>query len=355
MTIKNLFTAFNHRESYKSHQRITSGHINATYKVTAVSGNAYILQELNSSIFKNIEKLLKNKVAISKHLKIKDTLEVAEYFMATDGLYYFLGPQNTYWTLCVFIKDSTTFLITKDEEMARQAGIAIGRFHKSTADFNADTLYEILPNFHDVSFRLKQFESALKNCSDELRLETMELIEIVQNNKYEALELLSIKNSGEIPIRVTHNDAKLSNLIFHKKTLEAIALIDFDTVMPGIIHFDIGDAVRSIGSTALEDEPDLVKVDFNLDYYRAFIVGFVSEMGNKLSKTEINYLPFSANYIVYIQGVRFLGDYLNGNTYYKINYPKHNLVRAKNQFKLLQVLNKNLKEIKAITYNAFNF
>ncbi|MCK5777096.1 MAG: aminoglycoside phosphotransferase family protein, partial [Bacteroidales bacterium] len=202
-------------------------------------------------------------------------------------------------------------------------------------DFPVDDIYEIIKDFHKMSFRYKQFDEALKGASEERKETAAEWIQQVLESREEMQELERLNDSGDIPSRVTHNDTKLSNILFDKND-KALCIIDLDTLMPGIVHYDFGDSIRTICSAVSEDESDLDLVQFNLDYYKAYKKGFLIELGDIISKKEIELLPLAAKTITFIMGLRILTDYLNGDVYYNINYPEHNLHRASNQLTLVK-------------------
>ena len=233
--------------------------------------------------------------------------------------------------------------------MARQAGVLLGDFHKSMETYDSTSFYEVIPNFHNLSYRTKQFHDALERADKSSINEVQDQINMVQLLSADAEHLDTLKSTGKIPLRVTHNDAKLSNMLFDKTAIKAVAMIDFDTVMSGIIHYDIGDAIRSICSVASEDEVEVSKIDFNIDYYRAFMEGFLPIISSSLSEIEKQTLPLSIKYMLYEQSLRFLTDHINGNIYYKVDYPEHNLVRTKNQLKLLQIVGDKFNTIETIT------
>lgn len=228
--------------------------------------------------------------------------------------------------------------------MAYEGGKLFGEFLNLTDDFDAKKLIEVIPNFHDMSFRYSQFQLALQSSSKERLLQAAECIDFVTELKEEMHILQNLKESGEIKLRVTHNDTKISNALFTKDN-KGLCVIDTDTVMPGIVHYDFGDAIRTICNTAAEDEINLDLVEFNLVYYKAYTKGFLEKIKDSLTPLEIKYLPLGAKTMIFIMALRFLTDYLNNDIYYKIKYPEHNLNRAKNQFKLIHSFAKKYDEV----------
>ena len=277
-----------------------------------------------------------------KHLSHKkQKRRILKFFKTNTGASYYRGNEGNYWNLMQFIDKSVTHMTVPNKDVAYEGGRLLGQFLTLTNDFDASTLTEVIPNFHDMSFRYSEFDEALKIVSDERRERAKPYIDLVQNAKDEMHILGRLKESGEIKMRVTHNDTKISNVLFNKKE-KGLCLIDLDTVMPGIVHYDFGDAIRTSCNTAAEDETNLDLVEFNLDYYNAFTKGFLKKMKKFLTPLEIEYLPLGAKTMIFIIGLRFLTDYLKGDIYFKVKYPEHNLDRAKNQFKLMQSLSEKL-------------
>ena len=258
---------------------------------------------------------------------------------------YHQDKDGNYWNLMYFIDKSVTHEIVTSEEIAYEGGRLLGQFLTLTSDFDASKLVEVIPKFHDMSFRYRQFEDAVKIASLERLERAKNYIKLVADLKEEMHIIQNLKESGEIKLRVTHNDTKISNALFNKKN-KGLCLIDTDTVMPGVVHYDFGDAIRTICNTAAEDETNLELVEFNLDYYKAYKKGFLKKMKSSLSPVELRYLPLSAKTMIFIMALRFLTDYLNNDIYYKTKYPEHNLDRSKNQFKLIQSFSERIKQLK---------
>ena len=310
------------------------------------------MQRINHGVFKDVPGLIETKVVVSSHMqeklkglpKKKQKRRVLAFAKTKEGASYFQGEEGNYWNLMYDIDKSVTFETVDNEEIAYEGGRLIGQFLTLTSDFDASKLIEVIPKFHDMSFRYQQFEDALDGASKERLEEANSYIEKVAHLKEEMHILQKLKESGEIKLRVTHNDTKISNVLFNKKN-KGLCVIDTDTVMPGIVHYDFGDAIRTICNSAAEDETNLDLVTFNTDYYKAYTKGFLKKMKSSLSPLELKYLPLGAKTMIFIMALRFLTDFLNGDVYYKIKYPAHNIDRAKNQFKLLDSLNDQINEI----------
>lgn len=349
--LKQVFGQFDHKSEYESFKELASGHINDTYLIQTKKKPYFVLQRINHGVFKDVPGLIENKVAISRHIqeKLKGLPEkkqkrrVLAFAKTKDGASYYQGAEGNYWNLMYFINKSVTFETVKSKEIAYEGGRLIGQFLTLTSDFDASKLTEVIPKFHDMSFRYSQFEDALKVASNERLKVAQPYVEKVAELKEEMHILQNLKESGEIKIRVTHNDTKISNVLFNKKN-KGLCVIDTDTVMPGIVHYDFGDAIRTICNTAAEDETNLDLVTFNATYYKAYTKGFLKKMKDSLSPLEIKYLPLGAKTMIFIMAIRFLTDFLNGDIYYKTKYPDHNIDRAKNQFKLLESMTHQIKK-----------
>jgi hypothetical protein len=341
--LKDIFNQFQCEGPFESYQEFVSGHINDTYLIKTKEKPNFVLQRINQEIFKDVPGLIANKVRISSHIrqKLKNlpteelNRRVLTFAKTKKGSSYYKDKEGNYWNLMYFIDASFTFDIVTDEEIAYEGGKLFGAFLNLTSDFDVTKLIAVIPKFHDRSFRYAQFQEALQAASKERLDNSAFYIKYIKEVKEEMHVLQNLKNSGEIKMRVTHNDTKISNALFTKEN-KGLCVIDTDTVMPGIIHYDFGDAVRTICNTAAEDETNLKIVEFNTKYYKAYTKGFLEKTAASLSLTELTYLPHSVKTMIFIMALRFLTDYLNDDCYYKIKYPAHNLDRAKNQFKLLK-------------------
>ncbi len=353
MDLKTIFDQFNHKSSFQDAEPIDSGHINTTYLILTIDSASpdYILQKINSAVFKNIPDLIQNKILVTDFLRSRASDQEKENIVrlipTESGEYYYIDPNKDYWNLMVFIPDSGVYLMAKSTKIAEEAGRLFGQFFYLLNDFEANKLSETIPQFHDMDHRLLQFENSIKQANDQRLALAQDSIEYVNKNKEEVLLLQELKNKGKLPLRATHNDTKLSNALFNTKG-EGLAVIDLDTLMPGLVHYDFGDSVRTICSSAEEDEEDLENVFFLPENFKSFSSGFLNACKSILNENEIAHLVLGAKYMVFIMGLRFLTDYLNQDIYYKTNYPSHNLVRAKNQFALLKSMELHQKEMEEI-------
>ncbi len=308
-TLKNIFNKFNVSGVFKVSKTLVSGYINETHLIITIDDQDadYVLQKLNHHVFPNVPELMNNKVKVTEHLSLKTSSDQVnlKFFKTKEGLYYYLDEEGKYWNLMEFIPNSKVLEKTENAQQAEEAGKAFGNFIRLLDDFPAEEIYEIIPDFHKMSFRYQQFDEALKGAGEERKKKAEVWVKQVLESREEMQQLERLYENGEIPMRVTHNDTKLSNILFDKND-KALCIIDLDTLMPGIVHYDFGDSIRTICSAVSEDEPNLDLVGFNMEYYKAYSKGFLDQLGDKLSTKEIELLPLAAKTITFIMGLRIL-------------------------------------------------
>ena len=344
--INSLFNKFQTRTELRNYSEIVSGHINDTFLIETSSDKKFVLQRINHKVFPNVPGLMNNKVLVSHHLLKKvdqNKRRVLEFIPVSKELYYYKDEDGNFWSLSVFIEDSITYETVPNVKIAQEGGRLTGEFLKMTADLEVKKFVEVIPKFHDMSFRFEQFQEALNAANTDRINSAQEDIQFCIGRKEEMLTLQKLKETGKIPIRITHNDTKISNILFNSKG-KGVAMIDTDTVMPGIIHYDYGDALRTICNSAVEDEQDLSKVEFNINFYNSYTDGFMEGLGTGLNEIEKQHLPTGVKTMIFIMALRFLTDYLNNDVYYKTKYEDHNLVRSRNQLKLLTSFEEKLLE-----------
>ena len=328
------------------------GFINSTYLVTMKDATTkYVLQKINHSIFQNIELLQNNIKRITDHIRQKLT-EAGETDIdrktltlipsLDEKLYYFDG--DNYWRMTVLIPDSKTFE-TVTPEYAYYAGKAFGNFQSMVADLPGEPLGETIPNFHNMEFRLMQFREAVKGNAAGRLHEVTEMVAEIEKRAGEMCQCQEFYREGILPKRINHCDTKVNNMLFDNDG-KVLCVIDLDTAMPGFVMSDFGDFMRTAGNTGKEDDTNLNNISFNMEIFKAYTKGYLESANSFLTLLEIELLPFGAKLMTYMQLTRFLADYLNGDTYYKINSPLHNLQRSKAQFKLLQSIEANYQEMK---------
>lgn len=315
-----------------------NGHINDTY---LVSGE-YILQRINTSVFLKPEELMENFEKVTVYLKKKiqeeggdPEREALTVIRTRDGKNYYKPDDQNVFRVLKFIKDTCSIEDSKTAKDLYEAGAGFGHFQKMLSDYPAETLHETILNFHHTPKRVEALKEAIRNDLAGRAKFVQEEIAFALENAVWADTVITGLADGTIPVRVTHNDTKINNILFDKNTGKAVCVIDLDTVMPGSMLYDFGDALRVGGSSAAEDETDLDKVWFETAAFEAFAKGYLSEMRASLTERELALLPFSVKLMTYECGIRFLADYLNGDTYFKIHREHHNLERARNQFKLV--------------------
>ena len=323
-----------------------SGHINVTY-LAVTDKKRYILQKINSNLFKEVDRLMNNIYLVTEHLKKKAPNKVVLTLVKTvDGKPY-LALDGEYWRIYDFIENSVCLQIPRDTNEFMQSAISFGDFTNMLSDFDATQLFEILPNFHNTVKRFENFEIALeKNLSGRKELCQPE-IEFALARKDLANRIVSLIESGEMPLKVTHNDTKLNNVLLNAETLEGLAVIDLDTVMPGSVCYDFGDSIRFGCNSSYEDEEDLSKVYFKMDMFEAYVKGYLQTMSN-ITDVEKQHLVDGAILMTFECGIRFLSDFLNGDTYFKVHKENHNLYRCRTQFKLVSEMEKHREEMLAI-------
>lgn len=341
--LRDIAAKFQIEGTVKIVRQMGEGFINDTY-VIETSEDAcpnYILQRKNKNIFTNVPAMMDNILRVTNHLKNKimaaggnPRREALTITPAADGKLYYKDNDGEYWAACEFIDDTITYHAAKTPELAYQGGKGIGKFQAMLADFR-EPLADILPGFHNIRFRFKQWDEALAADAAGRKAEVAEEIRWIEDRRKEMLKFWELVEDGTIPTRVTHNDTKINNILFDKQG-NVLCVIDLDTVLSATALNDYGDAMRSYTNTGLEDDPNLANVSMDMGIFTAYTQGYLSETHTFLTPAEIDYLAFSAKYITYEQVLRFLMDYIGGDTYYKVKSPDHNLVRTRAQYKLLQ-------------------
>ena len=336
-----------------------SGHINDTYRLTfhTESGSKrYILQKMNKNIFTKPEELMENVNGVTTWLKKKILehngdveRETLNLVMTTDGQSYYKSEDGEYWRVYLFIENATSFDKVENDNDFYQSAVAFGHFQRLLADYPAATLHETIVNFHNTVDRFEKFKKAVEADVCKRAAEVQEEIKFVMEREALAHTLCDLQAKGKLPLRVTHNDTKLNNIMIDDATGKAICVIDLDTVMPGLSVNDFGDSIRFGASTGAEDEKDLSKISCDLHLYEINAKGFIEGCGGALTQTELEMLPMGAMLMTFECGMRFLTDYLEGDHYFKVHREGHNLDRCRTQFKLVKDMEEKLPQMKAIT------
>lgn len=354
MDISHIVKCFLPNEQVLFCEPIGNGHINSTYLVET-DRNCYALQEINTNIFSNVDGLMSNIDKVTEHIK-KNALERGEdphrvtlNFLPNikTGKKYALADNHAY-RMYEFIDDVFTIETMEDPTNFYSAGLGFGQFACELSNFDAGQLVETIVNFHNTASRYKDFKKAIEFNYNNRLADIADEVAFVRSRKSFMSLFVSKLESGDLPLRVTHNDTKINNILFDKKTGSPAAVIDLDTVMPGTYLYDFGDAIRSGATHAAEDEQDLSKVDFDLELYEQFAKGYLEACGSSLTPMEIQLLPYSSIMLTLECGMRFLTDHLNGDTYFKVHRENHNLDRARTQFKLVDEMEHHIDDMAAI-------
>jgi thiamine kinase-like enzyme len=338
-----------------SYELITRGNINTTYRVRYKkedgSFKEYIFQKVNTYVFREPRQIMRNIDYVTEHIrrKNKDTHKRSLHYHHTSNRDNFWFDENgDFWRVSNYVSGTVTYQISSDPLVLYMAGRAFGEFQKQLSDFDASLLFETIPNFHNTKKRLEAFFEDVERDEFGRVNEVRDEIDYISSCRERVSLLTEMLEKGELPLRVTHNDTKINNVLFDEKTKDPVIVIDLDTVMPGLAAHDFGDAVRFAANTAEEDEPDASKVSLDLDLYRAFAEGFVEETAGGLSDAEINSLALGAFTITIELALRFLDDYITGDKYFKTNYEGHNLVRCRCQLALARDMEKKFDEMNKI-------
>jgi len=349
---KHIVREFQFDGDFLSASSYGSGHIHDTYAALFQAGRdtrRYILQRINQNVFKDPEGVMSNILAVTAHLRRKiisaggdPQRETLNLIPTIDGNCYHKTAEGDYWRGFTFIEGARTYDFVENLDHVYNAAKAFGNFQTMLSDFPSEQLVETIPNFHHTGVRFQTFitavESDVKNRAADCHAE----IDFVTQRAATTSTLIDMLTRGELPERVTHNDTKFNNVMIDDQTGEGICIVDLDTVMPGLSLYDFGDAIRSMANSAAEDEPELARVNFDLQIYRSYTHGYLDAAGEILTPREIEQLPFSAILMTLECGMRFLTDHLQGDIYYKIHRQDHNLDRCRTQFKLVSDMEKQL-------------
>ncbi|MGD9886630.1 MAG: phosphotransferase enzyme family protein [Bacilli bacterium] len=331
-----------------------NGHINKTYMVITSDDEKYILQKLNTVVFKKPREVMSNIELVTNYIReivkkqnADPTRAVLEIVPAVNAKSY-VHIDDMFWRCYRFVTGAKTYEIVENPELFYEVGKAIGTFQRQLMDFPIEKLAITIPNFHNTPARFRRFKEVVNEDPKRRALEVFNEIKFLYSREEYLNNITKYLETGEIKTRVTHNDTKLNNIMIDERTNKAICVIDLDTVMPGSVLYDYGDAIRVGASTALEDEKDLSKVALNNILFEAFSRGFLEKAHDILTEKEIENLVESARIITLECGMRFLTDYLEGDVYFSIHYATHNLDRAKTQFKLVSEIENNFDELQEI-------
>ena len=335
-----------------------NGHINDTFLMICESGGKqtkWILQKINKNVFPRPKQVMENVVGVTRYLAEKiareggnPTRETLTILPAKDGKTYCIDEEEDFWRCYLFIDNTLCLELPESEEDFYEAALAFGNFQRLLADYPAESLHETIANFHNTKARFAVFQEAVaKDVAKRAKFVQKE-IQFILDRESLANYFTDLLMKGELPLRVTHNDTKINNILMDKNTRKGLCVIDLDTVMPGLAMNDFGDAVRIGASTALEDETDLNKVSCDMKLFEAFTKGFIEGCGGGLTEKEIELLPMGAKMMTFEVGMRFLTDYLNGDVYFKVHREGHNLDRCRTQLKLVADMEEKWDKMQAI-------
>ncbi len=334
----------------QSCERYGFGHINATFLLVTDTGRRYILQRINEQVFGDIPGMMRNIAAVTRHIatRIDDPRGALHLIPTTDGQDYFIDAEGKSWRVYDFIEGSICLQKPETADDFYQSAVAFGRFQQQLSDFPAHTLCEAIPNFHNTPMRYEQLRAALAEAepgrAERARAETEQYL--AQEERAGALQ--AMLHRGELPLRVTHNDTKLNNVMLDAATRHALCVIDLDTVMPGLMAYDFGDSIRFGAATAAEDERELERMTLDLGLFRTYTRGYMQVCRN-MTDSEAQSLPLGALLMTLECGVRFLADYLAGDRYFAVHRPDHNLDRCRTQIKLVQDMESKWDAMQEIT------
>lgn len=352
--LNSIIANFQHNGTIAKAFPYGSGHINDTYKVETAENDQhnYILQRVNHHVFKDVPGLMENVERVTSHIRIKlekieganPDREVLTVIPTNEHSSYYRDEDGNFWRMYIFIWDNKSYDLVDSPQKAYEGGKMFGKFQAMLSDLPGKPLNETIPNFHNIEWRLDTFEETLekdpvgraKTISDE--------ITFVRDRAEEMKTILKLGTEGKIPLRITHNDTKFNNVLLDQKD-KGLCVIDLDTVMPGYVHYDFGDSIRTSTNTAAEDEADLSKVEMDIKLFEGYARGFLEQTKDTLNDVEIDHLAFAGKLFPFIIGLRFLTDYVDGDNYFKTKHEHHNLQRARAQFKLLQSMERQYGEM----------
>ena len=342
---------------YQFCEEIKVGNVNKTYKVTfdgpdpknpgQLKTKSYMVQSVNTFAFKNPVQVMENIDKVTEYIHAKDPQRCALHFHHTNDRKTYVFEKSGFWRLFNYIP-SVTYSVTDNLQVVRNAGLAFGDFQMMLSDFDASELHETIPDFHNTAKRYEQLEETAKADPVGRAREVQEELEWLESVKEKACQLTKMQAEGVLPLRVTHNDTKINNVLFDRETDEALVVIDLDTVMPGLVGHDFGDAVRFAANLVEEDSPEAEKAGVNMEIFRAFAEGFLSKTAKSLTQPEIDTLALSCFALTCELATRFLTDYIAGDVYFKTCYDDHNLVRTRCQIALAKDMLEKLPEMERI-------
>jgi len=331
------------------------GHIHQTYRVQSrlKKSDDFVLQRLNHHVFPDIPALMSNFKLVTEHIAEKNRdaglppekygLNLVKTMDGSDGV---TDQEGYFWRMVRYIPENRVHEVVTEKEIARQGGLAFGKFQEYLLDLDGDKIQDTIPRFHDIDFRYGQFMDSVKEGRLNRQSKARKEMDFVETQIKSMYAILNAGKEGRIPIRIVHNDTKFNNLLFDQQN-RVLCVLDLDTVMNGFVHYDFGDAIRTCANTAAEDESNTELIKFNLPLFKAFTDGYMDASAGFLNEEEVGLLPEAPRLFAFIMGLRFVTDFLNGDKYYKVLHESHNLQRAKAQFELVKRMDDSMDEIKS--------
>jgi len=337
---ESLMSLYGINGSVKDYKEITTGHINATYYVSVQNGqyvNPYVFQKVNTYVFKNPVYVMNNIMMIDNFIKNnnkKSACKIVNFLVNTDYKNYTLTDDGEFWRICIFEENTVTFDVVENPAILKSSGYAFGDFLNVISDFPAEKLNITIPDFHNTRKRLENFFRIVNSDEHNRAKDVIEEIKIFEKYHDFCCKLTDMEENGKLPRRPVHNDTKYNNILLDKDNFKPVCVVDLDTIMPGLVAHDFGDAIRFAANKAAEDETDLDKVYLDFDYYKEFTKGFTGAIGQSMTDAEIETLALGAPIITFELASRFLADHIDGDRYFAIHRKNHNLDRARCQMKL---------------------
>ena len=344
---------------FRGYKSQSNGNINKTYLLTFENEGKeekYTLQSINTFVFQKPYELMENIAAVTGHMRssllsrgIDPSRRVLSFLKVSDGRYCIEDEEGVFWRVYNYVDGVYTLNSIDKPSVFEATGRAFGDFQNCLADFDGSALHETIENFHNTYHRLEQLKEAIKEDPADRVREVREEIDFIMSREADTRIFTDLISEGKLPVRVTHNDTKLNNVLFDNETNEGICVIDLDTVMPGLSLYDFGDSIRFGANKTIEDDPDISKVGIDLNLFEAYTKGYLSSCGDKLTDKEKELLPVSVKILTLELAIRFLTDYINGDVYFKTLYPAHNLDRCRNQLALVKDTENHMDEMIEIT------
>ena len=358
-TLQEVLNAFNFCAPVVDTMRYGHGHINDTFCIHTQAENSdskcFILQRMSAAAFQHPEQLMANIVGITEHLgkKVENaggdrSREALEVLRTLDGKSFYVDSEGGAWRAYPFVTDTYCYQRVESAEIFEESARTFGKFQRLLSDYPAETLFESIPHFHDTEDRLRKFKEAVSKDAVGRAEECRAEIDFAMQRQADCSVVLQAQRDGVLPLRVTHNDTKLNNVLIDKKTGKGICVVDLDTTMPGLSINDFGDSIRFGANHCAEDEKDLSKVNFDIELYEVYTRGFLEGAAGSLTPAELEYLPWGARLMTLECGIRFLTDFLEGDHYFHTQYPEQNLDRCRTQFKLVRDMEEQFAQMKAV-------